>query len=113
MNQSNIIMYTTEDGLTKIEVPFDEATVLLSLVQLAELFQRDKSPISRHIKTIFTEGELRPEATVAKFATVQPEGHRQVTRGIDFYKLDDIHPVVSTGTLPTGPHFRLLETPAM
>ena len=60
MNQSNIIMYTTEDGLTKIEVTFDEDTVWLSLDQMAELFQRDKSTISRHIKNIFTEGELRP-----------------------------------------------------
>ena len=50
MNQSNIIMYTTEDGLTKIEVTFDEDTVWLSLDQMAELFQRDKSTISRHIK---------------------------------------------------------------
>ena len=60
MKQSNIIMYTTEDGLTKIEVTFDEDTVWLSLDQMAELFQRDKSTISRHIKNIFTEGELRP-----------------------------------------------------
>ena len=59
MKQSNI-MYTTEDGLTKIEVTFDEDTVWLSLDQMAELFQRDKSTISRHIKNIFTEGELRP-----------------------------------------------------
>lgn len=69
MNNSNIIMYTTEDGLTKIEVTFDEDTV----DQIAELFQRDKSTISRHIKNIFSEGELRQEATVAKFATVQTE----------------------------------------
>ena len=90
MKQSNIIMYTTEDGLTKIEVTFDEDTVWLSLDQMAELFQRDKSTISRHIKNIFTEGELRPEATVAKFATVQTEGNRQVTRDIDYYNLDVI-----------------------
>ena len=90
MNQSNIIMYTTEDGLTKIEVTFDEDTVWLSLDQMAELFQRDKSTISRHIKNIFTEGELQPEATVAKFATVQTEGNRQVTRDIDYYNLDVI-----------------------
>lgn len=80
MNQSDIIMYTTEDGLTKIEVTFDEDTVWLSLDQMAELFQRDKSTISRHIKNIFTEGELRHDATVAKFATVKKEGTRQVSR---------------------------------
>ena len=90
MKQSNIIMYTTEDGLTKIEVTFDEDTVWLSLDQMAELFQRDKSTISRHIKNIFTEGELQPEATVAKFAAVQTEGNRQVTRDIDYYNLDVI-----------------------
>ena len=52
-------MYTTEDGLTKIETTFDEDTVWLSLDQMAELFQRDKSTISRHIKNIFEEGELQ------------------------------------------------------
>ena len=53
MNHSNIIMYTTEDGLTKIETTFEEDTVWLSIDQMAELFQRDKSTISRHIKKIF------------------------------------------------------------
>ena len=56
--KSNIIIYTTEDGLTKIETTFDEDTVWLSIDQMAELFQRDKSTISRHIKNIFIEGEL-------------------------------------------------------
>ena len=51
--KSNIIIYTTEDGLTKIETAFDEDTVWLSIDQMAELFQRDKSTISRHIKTSF------------------------------------------------------------
>ena len=71
MNNSNIIMYTTEDGLTKIEVTFEEDTVWLSLEQMTELFQRNKSTISRHIKNVFSEGELQHESTVAKFATVQ------------------------------------------
>jgi len=60
--KSNIIIYTTEDGLTKIETTFDEDTVWLSIDQMAELFQRDKSTISRHIKNIFSEGELVREA---------------------------------------------------
>ena len=59
MGNSSIIMYTTEDGLTKIETTFDEDTVWLSPDQMAELFQRDKSTISRHIKNIFEEGELQ------------------------------------------------------
>ena len=107
MNQSNIIMYTTEDGLTKIEVTFDEDTVWLCLDQMAELFQRDKSTISRHIKNIFTEGELRPEATVAKFATVQTEGNRQVTRDIDYYNLDVIISVGYRVKSLRGTQFRI------
>ena len=71
MNQkSNMIIYTTEDGLTKIETTFDEDTVWLSIDQMAELFQRDKSTISRHIKNVFSEGELQRESVVANFATV-------------------------------------------
>lgn len=58
MNNSNIIMYTTEDGLTKIETTFDEDTVWLSLDQMAELFQRDRSVIGKHVRNIFKEGEL-------------------------------------------------------
>ena len=69
MRNSSIIMYTTEDGLTKIETTFDEDTVWLSLDQMAELFQRDKSTISRHIKNIFEEGELQRNSVVANFAT--------------------------------------------
>ena len=107
MNQSNIIMYTTEDGLTKIEVTFDEDTVWLSLDQMAELFQRDKSTISRHIKNIFKEGELQPEATVAKFATVQTEGNRQVTRDIDYYNLDVIISVGYRVKSLRGTQFRI------
>ena len=107
MNQSNIIMYTTEDGLTKIEVTFDEDTVWLSLDKMAELFQRDKSTISRHIKNIFTEGELRLEATVAKFATVQTEGNRQVTRNIDYYNLDVIISVGYRVKSLRGTQFRI------
>ena len=59
MEKSNILMYTTEDGVTKVEVTFDNDTVWLSLDQIAELFQRNKSTISRHIKNIFSEGELK------------------------------------------------------
>ena len=68
-NNSEMIIYTTADGLTKIETTFDGDTVWLSIDQMAELFQRDKSTISRHIKNIFLEGELQREAVVAKFAT--------------------------------------------
>lgn len=87
---SEIIIYQTEDGLTKIDVKLEEETVWLSLEQMADLFQRDKSTISRHIKNIFEEKELVRESTVAKFATVQNEGNRQVERVIEYYNLDVI-----------------------
>ena len=74
MGNSSIIMYTTEDGLTKIETTFDEDTVWLSLEPMAELFQRDKSTISRHIKNIFEEGELQRNSVVANFATTASDG---------------------------------------
>ena len=106
-DDSNIIMYTTEDGLTKIEATFVNDTVWLSLDQMAELFQRDKSTISRHIKNIFTEGELRKGATVAKFATVQTEGARQVTRDIEFYNLDVIISVGYRVKSLRGTQFRI------
>lgn len=107
INNSNIIMYTTEDGLTKIEVTFDGDTVWLSLDQMAKLFQRDKSTISRHIKNIFSEGELRQEATVAKFATVQTEGNRSVSRDIEYYNLDVIISVGYRVKSLRGTQFRI------
>lgn len=88
--KSNIIMYQTEDGQTKVDVTFDNDTVWLSLQQMADLFQKDKSTISRHIKNIFSEGELLKSSTVANFATVQKEGERAVSRSIDYYNLDVI-----------------------
>ena len=85
-----ILIYQTEDGLTKINVNMQNETVWLTLDQMAELFQRDKSTISRHINNVFKEGELKREATVANFATVQLEGDRTVKRNIEYYNLDVI-----------------------
>lgn len=65
---SEIIMYQTEDGLTKIETTFDGDTVWLSIDQMAELFQRDRSVIGKHIRNIFKEGELEKSSVWAKFA---------------------------------------------
>ena len=73
-DNGDIIIYQTEDGLTKINVNIQGETVWLSLDLMAELFQRDKSTISRHIKKIFSEGELSPEAVVANFATTTQHG---------------------------------------
>ena len=104
MNSSNIIMYTTEDGLTKIEVTFDEDTVWLSLEQMAELFQRDKSTISRHIKNIFLEGELARDSVVAKFATTATDGK---TYQVEFYNLDVIISVGYRVKSLRGTQFRI------
>lgn len=87
---SEIIMYRSKDGTTKIDVRMEDETVWLSLNQMAELFQRDKSVISRHIKNIFNEGELEETATVANYATVQNEGYRSVERRVTYYNLDVI-----------------------
>ncbi len=100
-------MYTTDDGITKVEVAFDGDTVWLSLDQMAELFQRDKSTVSRHIKNIFSEGELQQSATVANFATVQNEGDRQVERQITYYNLDVIISVGYRVKSIRGTQFRI------
>ena len=90
-NNSELIIYTTEDGLTKVDVTFDDDTVWLSLDRMSMLFQRDKSTISRHIKNIFDEGELEQNSVVAKFATTASDGK---TYQVDFYmvvQLSDIY----------------------
>lgn len=74
MPDSNIIMYTTEDGLTKIETTFENDTVWLSINQRAELFQRDKSVIGKHVRNIFKEGELVKKSVWAKFAYTASDG---------------------------------------
>ncbi len=110
MGKSNIIIYTTEDGLSKIETTFDGDTVWLSIDQMAELFQRDKSTISRHIKNIYSEEELVQKATVAYFATVQNEGNRQVERSICYYNLDVIISVGYRVKSKRGTQFRIWAT---
>ena len=89
-DKGQILLYQTPDGVTKIEVKLQDETVWLSLDQMSELFQRNKSTISRHIKNVFEEGELQPDSTVAFFATVQTEGKRKVERDIAYYNLDMI-----------------------
>ncbi len=86
----NIVLYQTADGITKLEVTLQNDTVWLSLDQMADLFQRNKSTISRHIKSICDCGELDADSTVAYFATVQNEGNRKVSRDIAYYNLDMI-----------------------
>lgn len=107
---SQILLYQTEDGHTRIEVQFKGETVWLSLNQMADLFQRDKSVISKHIRNVFDEGELTPDSTVAKFATVQTEGNRSVTREIEFYNLDVIISVGYRVKSHRGTQFRIWAT---
>ena len=90
MDKGQFLLYQTPDGDSQIEVKLQDDTVWLSLDQMAELFQRNKSTISRHIKNVLEDGELQEEATIANFATVQNEGTRKVERVIAYYNLDMI-----------------------
>ena len=90
MDNGQIILFQTQGGETKIEVRLANETVWLTADQMAELFQRNKSTISRHIKNVFESGELEQNRTVAFFATVQYEGGRKVERNLTFYNLDMI-----------------------
>ena len=109
-NNTSLIMYTAEDGVTKIQATFDNDTVWLSIDQMAELFQRNKSTISRHIKNVFEEGELDSKRTVANFATVQNEGKRHVERQITYYNLDMIISVGYRVHSYRGVQFRIWAT---
>lgn len=100
-------MYTTEDGVTKVEVTFDNDTVWLSLDQIADLFQRNKSTISRHIKNIFLEGELSRNSVVANLATTGSDGKRY---HVDFYNLDVIISVGYRVKSLRGTQFRIWAT---
>lgn len=109
-NNDNMLIYQSADGNIKIDVRFEKETVWLSLDQMATLFGRDKSTISRHVKNVFEEGELSPETTVAKFATVQTEGNREVARNIEYYNLDVIISVGYRVKSQQGTQFRIWAT---
>ena len=105
--ESNIIMYTTEDGLTKIETTFENDTVWLSIDQMAELFQRDKSVIGKHVRNIFKEGELKKESVWAKFAYTASDGK---IYQVDYYNLDVIISVGYRVKSHRGTQFRIWAT---
>ena len=88
--QKNTVIYQGKSGEIKFREDFKGETIWGSLNQIAELFLTDKSGISRHIRNIYKTGELAKKSTVAKIATVQKEGKRQVTREIEYYNLDMI-----------------------
>src|SRR3989339_1062522 len=108
--RGELVLYQTEDGKTKIEVRLQGETVWLTLNQMAELFQVDKSGISRHLKNIYQTGELRTEATIANFATVQKEGSRSVQRTVEYYNLDAIISVGYRVNSVRGTQFRIWAT---
>ena len=103
-NNSELIIYTTDDGLTKVDVTFDNETVWLSLDQMASLFQRDKSTISRHIKNVFEDGELEKYSVVAKYATTAADGKDYQ---VDYYNLDVIISVGYRVKSQRGVQFRI------
>ena len=109
-DKGQIILYQTQDGESKIEVTLAGETVWLTADQMALLFQRNKSTISRHIKNVLDEGELRQVSTVAFFATVQQEGGRQVERNIAYYNLDMIISVGYRVKSYRGVQFRIWAT---
>ena len=109
-DKGQILLYQTPDGESRIEVRLQGETVWLSLEQMTELFQRNKSTISRHIKNVFEEGELQPDTTVAFFATVQMEGKRKVERDIAYYNLDMIISVGYRVHSYRGVQFRMWAT---
>lgn len=88
MNNSEIIIYNTEDGKSRIQVRLEDGTVWLSQVQIADLFQTTVANINIHLKNIYSEGELTPGATIKENLIVQNEGKRQVQRKVTFYNLD-------------------------
>ena len=112
-NKGNIILYQSADGTSNIEVTLANDTVWLTADQMAELFQRDKSTISRHIKNVFEEGELRREVVVAKFATTTRHGAmegKEQTHIVDYYNLDMIISIGYRVKSHRGVQFRIWAT---
>jgi len=87
---TDFLLYTAPNGKVKVEVLMHNETIWLPINRIAELFGVDKSGVSRHLKNIYDSGELARDATVAKFATVQQEGVRNVSRELEYYNLDAI-----------------------
>ncbi len=105
-----IILYQSKDGRAAMDVYLADDTVWLTLNQMSELFERDKSVISRHLRNIFQTGDLDKQSTVAKNATVQIEGDREVTRDIDWFNLDAIISVGYRVNSKRGTQFRIWAT---
>ena len=103
---SEIILYQTEDGRTRIQCRFENETVWLTQALLAELFEIGVNTVNYHLKAIFAEGELRPEATIRYYRIVRTEGKREVAREIEHYNLDAILAVGFRVRTHRGTEFR-------
>ena len=108
--ESSFLLYTTEDGKTRIQVKLQDETVWLTQKLMAELFQISVPTVNEHIKTIYKDGELIPGATIRKFRIVQQEGARDVSREVDFYNLDMIISVGYRVNSLRGTQFRIWAT---
>lgn len=109
-DSSNILIYQTQDGNTRIQVQLTDNTVWLTQADMVALFQSSKSNISEHIKHVFEEGELKPDSTVRKFRTVRTEGSRQIERELEYYNLDVIISVGYRVKSHRGTQFRIWAT---
>jgi hypothetical protein len=92
--QSEIILYQTEDGHTRIQSRIDPETIWLTQAQMAVLFQIGVNTVNHHLKEIYDDGELQPEATIRNYRIVRAEGRREVGRQIDHYNL---HVILAVG----------------
>ncbi|MBU1167026.1 virulence RhuM family protein [Patescibacteria group bacterium] len=109
-NNSQLIIYQTESGETKIDVRLDKETVWLTQKLMAKLFDTSVPNINMHLKNCFNEGELSKKATIKKFLTVQKEGNRKVSRKGVYYNLDAIISVGYRIKSKTATHFRIWAT---
>ena len=104
--ESELVLYQTDDGITRLHVRLVGGTVWLTQRQLADLYQVSVPTVSEHLHNIFEEGELAPEATVRKFRTVRTEGNRSISRTVDHYSLPVVLAVGYRVRLPRGTQFR-------
>ncbi len=103
---NSLILYTTEDGRSQIQLRTDRQTVWLTQLEMADLFDATNQNISLHLKNIFEDGELDPSATVKESLKVQIEGDREVRRPVTLYNLDAILAVGYRVRSPRGVQFR-------
>ena len=110
MLRGEVIVYEAPDGEVRVDVRLERETVWLTQAQMAALFGRDRSVITKHVRNVFEEGELEPTATCAKFAQVQSEGGRTVARDVDHYNLDVVISVGYRVKSLRGTQFRIWAT---